>query len=231
VRAGEVVGLAGVAGSGQNLLMDVLGGVVRPRAGAVELLGRDRTGDAVGALADGLAWIPEERSEAVVPTMTIGENLSVYDNAVRRVSGTRSERLSRSRRPDAAGVLRAFDVRPAQPGLMATGLSGGNQQKLLAARELGDTWPAPRVVLAYGPTQGLDLRASQAIRERLVALAEGGAAVLVASHDLEELLGVADRILVMFGGRIVADVPVAEATTDRIGRAMAGVAAPGAAPS
>jgi simple sugar transport system ATP-binding protein len=79
-------------------------------------------------------------------------------------------------------------------------------------------------VLAYGPTQGLDLRAAQAVRERLVAASEAGAAVLVASHDLDEILDLADRVLVMFGGRIVADLPASEATTTRLGAAMAGLA-------
>ena len=81
-------------------------------------------------------------------------------------------------------------------------------------------------MLAYGPTQGLDLRAAQAIRERLVAASEAGAAVLVASHDLDEILALADRVLVMFAGRIVADLPAAEATTSRLGAAMAGLTEP-----
>ena len=124
-------------------------------------------------------------------------------------------------RLDAAATLREFDVRPATPTLAAGGLSGGNQQKLLVSRELGTG--SPRVVLAYGPTQGLDLRAAQAIRERIVAAAEAGAAVLVASHDLEELIHIADRIVVMFSGRIAAEWPIAEVTTDNVGAAMAGL--------
>ncbi len=219
VRSGEIVGIAGVAGSGQNLLLDVLGGFVRPESGRVELDGAELASAAAFQRA-GLAWIPEERTEAVVPTMSLAENLTVYRNAVGAAGG--GPHAARTGRDEVAERLRAFDVRPVRPELPAAGLSGGNQQKLLAARELADA-SAPRVVLAYGPTQGLDLRAARAIRERLTGLAAGGAAVVVASHDLEEVLDVADRVLVMFGGRIVADLPVAAATTDRLGRAMAGL--------
>ncbi|WP_382306923.1 ATP-binding cassette domain-containing protein [Herbiconiux sp. UC225_62] len=228
VHAGEIVGIAGVAGSGQNILLDVLGGFVEPVGGTITLEGAE-AGSRSGASAArfqraGLAWIPEERTEAVVPAMSLRENLSVYSTAVGASPGR--GRMTAKPRPsgtgDVEGTLRAFDVRPARPELAASGLSGGNQQKLLAARELG-AHPAPRVVLAYGPTQGLDLRASQAIRERLVALAAAGSAVVVASHDLEEILGVADRVVVMFAGRIVADLPIGEADTERIGRAIAGL--------
>ncbi|MFD1712987.1 ABC transporter ATP-binding protein [Amnibacterium flavum] len=226
VRASEIVGVAGVAGSGQNALLDVLAGFTRPRTGTVTVDGE--SGSAVELLRNGVAWIPEERSEATVPGMSIGENLAVYDSA--RGRATRGSARGGTRRVAQKETLTAFDVRPAVPALAASGLSGGNQQKLLVARELGAAWETadgeqrhPRAVLAYGPTQGLDLRASAAIRERLIDLAERGAAVLVASHDLEEILAVADRVVVMFGGRIVADLPVSEATTQRLGEAMAGI--------
>lgn len=222
VRSGEIVGVAGVAGSGQNLLIDILAGFETPRAGEVRV-SDTVVSDARGMLAAGVAWIPEERSEAIVPTLTLRENLDVYSSATGRRDARRGTRTAH------ADTLRSFDVRPAQPTLAAGGLSGGNQQKLLAARELGSSWgqdEPPRVVLAYGPTQGLDLRAAQAIRERLVAASEAGAAVLVASHDLDEILALADRVLVMFAGRIVADLPAAEATTSRLGAAMAGLTEP-----
>ncbi|WP_368499512.1 ABC transporter ATP-binding protein [Herbiconiux sp. A18JL235] len=216
VRSGEILGIAGVAGSGQNLLLDVLGGFVQPDQGTVTLEGCAPGGSAVQLLNGGLAWIPEERAEALVPGLSLRENLGLYSAARGAAAGDRT-------RPDVEAVLGAFDVRPARPELQASGLSGGNQQKLLAARELGPH-TAPRAVLAYGPTQGLDLRAAQAIRNRLVEQAAAGAAVVIASHDLEEVLAVADRIVVMFGGRLVADLPAALATTDRLGRAMAGLA-------
>lgn len=219
LHAGEIVGVAGVAGSGQNTLLDVLAGMRSPASGTITFDGRTAP-TAADLLRGGVAWIPEERSDALVPTMTLGDTLALY-------SAARGERR-RTGDTDAAAQLRAFDVRPPTPALAAGGLSGGNQQKLLVSRELGRTWPgtptgAPRVVLAYGPTQGLDLRAAQAIRERLVAAAESGAAVLVASHDLEEIRDLADRVVVLFSGRVVADLAAVEATTSRVGAAMAGI--------
>jgi simple sugar transport system ATP-binding protein len=227
VRAGEIVGVAGVAGSGQDVLLDVLAGLRIPASGTVRVAGR-LAPDAAELLRAGVAWIPEERANALVPAMTLADTLKVYDVA-RGLRGRRADRASR--RADAAERLTAFDVRPAVPALAAGGLSGGNQQKLLVARELGRAWPdspsgAPRLVLAYGPSQGLDLRAAQAVRERLVAAAEAGAAVVVASHDLEEIRAVADRVVVLYSGRVVADLPAPEATTARVGAAMAGVLDP-----
>lgn len=226
VRSGEVIGVAGVAGSGQNVLIDVLAGFQRPQEGEVRV-DDEPISDARGMLRAGVAWIPEERGQAIVPTLTLRENLDVYASATGNAARARSAR--RADRAAHTEPLRAFDVRPAQPALAAGGLSGGNQQKLLIARELGTAWPGdetPRVVLAYGPTQGLDLRAAQAVRERLVAAADAGAAVLVASHDLDEILALADRVVVMFAGRIVADLAADQATTARLGAAMAGLEDP-----
>ncbi len=221
LRAGEIVGIAGVAGSGQNTLIDVLAGLRAPTSGSLVFAGRTAP-SAVELLRGGVAWIPEERSDALVPALSLGDTLGLYDAA--RGAGT-DRRTRGTARASAGERLTAFDVRPAVATLAAGGLSGGNQQKLLAARELGHVWPggAPRVVLAYGPTQGLDLRAAQAIRDRLVQAAEAGAAVAVASHDLDEIRGLADRIVVVFDGRIVADLPAQVATTARIGAAMAGI--------
>lgn len=224
LRAGEITGVAGVAGSGQNTLLDVLAGILSPTSGELVFDGVAAP-SAADLLRGGVAWIPEERSEALVPSLSLGDTLKLYDAAV----GARpAARPSKSRgRERFTALLREFDVRPPSPGLAARGLSGGNQQKLLVAREISQVAApgtnAPRVVLAYGPTQGLDLRAAQAVRERLVAAAENGAAVLVASHDLDELIEIADRIVVMFSGRLVAEWPISEVSTDGVGAAMAGL--------
>ncbi|WNM25302.1 ABC transporter ATP-binding protein [Demequina capsici] len=229
VHAGEVVGVAGVAGSGQHLLAEVAVGLEAPLAGSVRIAGREGL-DAVTALAAGVAWIPESRADAVVPGMSVGANLTVYGAAVARDASARVAARFGGARGAATTVqeqvLRAFDVRPPRPALAAGMLSGGNQQKLLVARELDTAWEGgegPTLVVANGPTQGMDLRASQAIRDRLVAAAERGAGVLVASHDLDELVEISDRIVVLVGGRLVDDMPAASATSDRIGRAMAGL--------
>ncbi len=223
LHAGEIVGVAGVAGSGQNTLLEVLAGLRAPASGTVSFDGTTAP-TALQLLRGGVAWIPEERADGLVPTLSLGATLALYDAA----RGAAPSRRARAADRAAADRLRDFDVRPPVATLAAGGLSGGNQQKLLIARELGRPWPgsaagAPRVVLAYGPTQGLDLRAAQAIRDRLIAAAEAGAAVLVASHDLDEIRGLADRILVLFSGRLVADLTPAQATTARVGAAMAGL--------
>lgn len=230
VHSGEVVGVAGVAGSGQNLLVDVIVGLADATAGTITL-GGDRLARPVDLLSRGVAWIPENRADGIVPGMTVGANLGVYaaatDAAARGRVAARFPSRGAAAVTTRTALLNAFDVRPPLPGLGAALLSGGNQQKLLVARELDAAWAdgaTPTLVVAHGPTQGLDLRAAQAIRDRLVTAAERGAAVMVASHDLDELLGVCDRILVMVGGRIADDIPAEVATPERIGRAMAGIA-------
>ncbi len=137
VRAGEVVGVAGVAGSGQNTLIDVIAGFEPPQAGTVRVA--ETAGGARAMLEAGVAWIPEERAEALVPERPVGENLEVYARATgrRAVKEARGGRRERMRE-----ILRSFDVRPPEPSLAAGGLSGGNQQKLLVARELGPAGPA-----------------------------------------------------------------------------------------
>jgi len=229
VGAGEVVGVAGVAGSGQNLLVDLIVGLARPRGGSITH--RDASGvDAVELLANGVAWIPENRGEAILPSMSIGSNLAIYsasrDAATRARVGASLPARGASAAAARTRLLERFDVRPPLPVLGATLLSGGNQQKLLAARELEGAWGAdgsPTLIVAHGPTQGLDLRASKAIRDGLVTAAEGGAGVLLVSHDLDELLETCDRIVVLVGGRVSDDIPAAIATPERLGRAMAGI--------
>jgi general nucleoside transport system ATP-binding protein len=221
VRAGEILGVAGVAGSGQNALLDVLAGLERPASGSVSVADVPLA-SAVNALHHGVAWLPEERAHALVPALSLRDTLDLYDAARgrrRAVSARRADRAA------AADRLARFDVRPPLPALAAGGLSGGNQQKLMIARELGRSWPdgRPQVLLAYGPTQGLDLRAAQAVRERIFDAADAGTAVVVASHDLEEIRALADRILVLYSGRVVADLDAEAASTARVGAAMAGL--------
>jgi simple sugar transport system ATP-binding protein len=123
-------------------------------------------------------------------------------------------------RAECAERMQTHDVRPPLPGLRITAFSGGNQQKLVLAREIDS---APRVLLVGQPTRGVDIGAIEYIHRRLIALRDAGAALLVVSVELEEILGLADRILVMNGGEIVGEVPRAEATEEKLGLMMAGV--------
>ncbi|ONH27585.1 hypothetical protein BL253_21945 [Pseudofrankia asymbiotica] len=221
-RAGEIVGVAGIAGSGQHVLAEVLAGLRAPERGTVAVDGVPITGDPRAAVAAGVAYIPERRADGIVPGLPGSDNAillaTLRDRSLRRRwTGIRDRRAERAR---ARELFERFDVRPRDPALPAGTLSGGNQQKLLVGRELSGT---PGVVVAHGPTQGLDLRAATAIRDDLRAAAAGGAAVVVLSTDLDEILTIADRVLVLSAGRIT-DTFTTDDRPDaaRLGRAMAG---------
>jgi ABC-type uncharacterized transport system ATPase subunit len=223
VAGGEIVGVAGVAGSGQRALAETIAGLRVPGAGRVRVDGRDVTGAPALAATLGVAYISEDRSEGLVATRSGSENgallRTLRDRRLRTRMGLRDRRAEREL---ADAIYERFDVRPREPGLPAGALSGGNQQKLLIGRELES---GPGVVVAHGPTQGLDLRAAAAIRADLTAAAERGAAVLVLSADLDEVLAIADRVVVLSGGRITDELRAGERLdAARVGHAMAGSA-------
>ncbi len=220
VRAGEIVGIAGVVGSGQVALADVLSGVRHPARGTVRVDGHDVTGDAATATHLGVAYIPESRDDGLHPVGTVAENASLLEIAAIRPAWRRRDR--KAERAHGVAVCERFEVRPPDPDLPTVGLSGGNRQKLLVGREL---IRGPRVVIAHGPTQGLDLAAGAAVRRELVAAAEQGAAVLVVSADLDEVLELADRVVVLAAGRVADElVPGDDGwDLDRLGAAMAGM--------
>jgi ABC-type uncharacterized transport system ATPase subunit len=226
VAGGEIVGVAGVAGGGQEALAEVLAGIRRPAAGVVEVDGRPVTGDARAAVAAGVAYVPERRGEALVPELPGSDNAVLLallrDRGLRRRWTRLRDRKAEIAR--AAALYERYDVRPRRPELPAGALSGGNQQKLVVGRELtGD----PAVVIAHGPTLGLDLRAADAVRHDLRSAAAAGAAVVVLSTDLDEVTALADRVIVLSAGR-VTDAFSADEAVDavRVGRAMAGHATP-----
>jgi ABC-type uncharacterized transport system ATPase subunit/alkylation response protein AidB-like acyl-CoA dehydrogenase len=223
VSAGEIVGIAGVAGPGQDALVGALSGDISAGAGGVSIDGT-LVVSTHGARQAGLALIPGSRATAIAQGLTVAENASLYRLAERGFS-----RLGlRNRKAELAhgvAIAERFDVRPRVPNRIATALSGGNQQKLLVGRELEEQ---PKVIIAHGPTQGLDIDAATAIRQRLAEATTGGAAVLLVSADLDELLALSHRLLVLTGGRIVAEFDLASGPPDRaaLGRAMAGTANP-----
>ena len=224
VRGGEVVGVAGIAGAAQPALAEAIAGLRSDLRGTIRIDGRDVTGQAVGARRAGLAHIPEDRALSLLPDHAVQVNASLLhlDDAAFRRFGMRrraaEEELGRR-------VVDRYDVRPPRADLAAGILSGGNQQKLLVGRELERD---PHVIVAHGPTQGLDLAAASAIRADLVEAARQGAAVLVISADLDELLAMSRRIIVLSAGRVAGEFDCADFITDpedfvdRIGRAMTG---------
>ncbi|GIK84663.1 MAG: ABC transporter [Betaproteobacteria bacterium] len=229
VRAGEIVGIAGVSGNGQKELMAALSGE-RPvaDAGAVRLDGRPVGSlDAAGRRALGLAFVPEERlGRGAVPDMSLAENvlLTAHRQSMVRGGFVRSEAV----RAFAEQTIAAFGVKAAGAHAAARSLSGGNLQKFVVGREIRQR---PRVLIAAQPTWGVDVGAAAHIRQALIDLREDGVAVLVVSEELDELFEICDRLAVIAQGRLSEAKDIAECGADEIGQLMAGsFIAPGAHP-
>jgi simple sugar transport system ATP-binding protein len=223
LRAGEITGIAGVAGNGQSELLGALAGVLTPSRGEIRLLGRDLVREGLGPRERrrlGLAHVPEDRLRTgVVTSMAAQANaiLGYHD----RPAYNRGLIINRaSILTGCEGKMAAYDVRPPDPRLRISAFSGGNQQKLVLAREIDAD---PRVLLIGQPTRGVDIGAIEFIHKKLVALRDAGKALLIVSVELEEILGLADRILVMNGGEIIGELARADATEKKIGLMMAGV--------
>ncbi|HYM80974.1 MAG TPA: ABC transporter ATP-binding protein, partial [Candidatus Limnocylindria bacterium] len=220
VRGGEIVGIAGVDGNGQHELIECLAGLRPPVRGEVLIAGVPVSARSARAhTRAGLAHVPSDRlRRGLVPGMNLAENLVL---GLHRDSGigegpmlSPSGLESRAQR-----LLRDYDVRPANPKLLAQQLSGGNQQKLVVARELSRGAP---VLLAAHPTRGVDLGAVEFIHQRLLAERDHGRAVLLVSSDLSEILALADRVLVMYEGRLVHETRPAHINERTLGLFMTG---------
>ena len=229
LRGGEIVGVAGVAGNGQSELLDALAGICRPTSGEIWLDGLELVRAALSPRARrrlGLAHVPEDRLR-----QGLVAEFSAQDNAILgqhdRPAYNRGWLQNRGAiLAGCAQKMAAYDVRPPNPTLRMSAFSGGNQQKLVLAREIdGD----PRVLLVGQPTRGVDIGAVEFIHRQLVALRDAGKAVLLVSVELDEILGLADRILVMAGGEIVGELPRSEAAEKKLGLMMAGVRGEGGA--
>ena len=223
VYDGEIVGIAGVSGNGQRELAEAIAGLRQPVSGQIEIGGADVTARHPRAIREaGLAYVPEERMrDAVIGDFTVAENLMLgtsADHAWVRWGFLRDRAIRRHCRQ----LVTEFDVRA--PGLdtPARNLSGGNIQKLIMARELSGS---PKVLLVAQPTRGIDVSASAYIHQRLIGQRAGGTAVLVISEDLDELMGISDRILVIYEGAIISEVDPRTTSREAIGLMMAGVSA------
>jgi general nucleoside transport system ATP-binding protein len=223
LRAGEIVGIAGVSGNGQTELLQVLSGIRAPSGGSFEVCGRTVDGDSPCDPAEmralGLAHVPEDRSrQGMVGAFQASETAILGYHAAPPF--TRHYLLD-SPAVDAhcARLMERFDVRPRTPGLLSSSFSGGNQQKLVLAREMAHR---PKVLLVGQPTRGVDIGAIEFIHRELVRSRDAGCAILVVSVELDEILSLADRILVMFAGRIVGEVDAAAASERQLGLMMAG---------
>ena len=217
IAPGEILGIAGVEGNGQTELIEALAGL-RPATGSIALAGRDlmpldvrRRGDA------GLSHIPEDRHErALVLDYAVADNLILGQQH----RFTRGPTLDAPRiLAYASELISRYDIRPPDPSLAARALSGGNQQKIVVAREMSRDF---KVLLAAQPTRGVDVGAIEFIHARLREARDQGKAVLLVSADLAEVLALSDRIAVMYGGRIVALLPRGEASSEVLGPYMTG---------
>ncbi|RMH46534.1 MAG: ABC transporter ATP-binding protein [Alphaproteobacteria bacterium] len=221
VRAGEIVGIAGVSGNGQSELLEAIAGIRAPAAGRIEIAGSAAQGlDPARMRALRLAHVPEDRHRmGLVTRFEARENAVLgYHNDPRYGRGALIDRaavLAECRRQ-----MESFDVRPPDPFLKVANFSGGNQQKIVLAREIGRD---PEVLIVGQPTRGVDVGAIEQIHRRLIALRDAGKAILLVSVELDEIRSLADRILVMFDGRIMGEVPP-DTDEARIGLMMAGVA-------
>ena len=219
VRAGEIVGIAGVDGNGQSELIDALTGLRKPAGGRMSVGGQDLThASARQALDAGMGHIPEDRHRrGLVLDFNLAENLALHDygkEPFSRFGWLNPRRWLRW----AAGLLKEFDVRGGGPTTRASSLSGGNQQKVVVAREVSRD---PSVLIAAQPTRGLDVGAIEFVHRRLVEQRDAGKAVLLVSLELEEILSLSDRILVLYEGRVVAEFPP-EVSEEEVGIAMTG---------
>ncbi len=221
IRAGEILGIAGVAGNGQKELAEVITGLRRATGGHFRLNGQDLTNAHPRRIIDaGIAHIPESRIyTGSVGGMTVMENI-----ALKHYTRTPGPFLDKRRLIELSRrLVKEFNVDTPGITTRAGSLSGGNLQKLILARELSLN---PQLIVAAYPTQGLDVGATEAIRNRLLEQQKEGVAVLLISEDLDELFSLSDRIAVMFDGRIMGIVDARSATREEIGLMMTGKKAP-----
>ena len=219
VRSGEIVGIAGVDGNGQTELIDAITGLQKIEHGTVNVAGRDhRHATAREMLDAGVGHIPEDRQRrGLVLEFSIAENIALHDYA--KPPDAKWGWLFPWRLVERArALIREFDVRGGGPLTRAGGLSGGNQQKVVAAREIARD---PKVLIAAQPTRGLDVGAIEYLHRRLVAEREEGRAILLVSLELDEILSLSDRILVIYEGEIVGE-HTGEVSEQQIGLEMLG---------
>lgn len=214
VSAGEILGIAGISGNGQRPLAEVAAGLLVPDRGRVLVNGQDVTGNGLSAVrAAGLGYIPEDRlGTGLAPSLTVAENLQL----------TRPHAFVLNRRrwiDEAHRLIAEFDIRAARPETRTSSLSGGNVQKVLIARELAAN---PQVIVAASPTRGLDVAATQFVRDLLAKHRAVGCGILLISEDLDEIRALSDRVLVLYEGRIVFECTADEADATQLGLAMAG---------
>ncbi|MCL4516220.1 MAG: ABC transporter ATP-binding protein [Firmicutes bacterium] len=220
LRAGEILGIAGVDGNGQSELVEVITGLRKANGGRLQIKGRDMTNKGPRQMAEaGVAHIPEDRQKrGLILDFNVAENLilgSYFKRPFARGINLRYDRVYSHARE----LIKEFDVRTPHEKTPAKSLSGGNQQKVILAREFD---MSPEILVAAQPTRGLDVGAIEFVHHRLVEQRDKGKAILLVSLELDEILSLSDRIAVMYGGKIVGMVDAADADEEELGLMMAG---------
>jgi simple sugar transport system ATP-binding protein len=232
VRAGEILGIAGVAGNGQSELLEALAGILAPQSGHIRIKGAEIAGStergARNTRAAGVGHVPEDRQR-----MGLVTSFEACESGILGYhrDGKYNGRILMDHGAAVADVgrqMKEYDVRPPLPRLRTGAFSGGNQQKIVLGREMDRD---PDILLVGQPTRGVDIGAIEFIHRRLIAMRDSGKAVLLVSVELDEIMSLADRILVMFNGEIVGEIAADEADEQTLGLMMAGErqAAPAAA--
>jgi simple sugar transport system ATP-binding protein len=221
VRAGEILGVAGVSGNGQRELAEVITGLREMTSGQIELDGEDITSLSPKDRTDrALSYIPEERmKDGMIKDFTVAENLILREHHKRPFS--RSNLLNlKAIASHSDDLISNFQIKTPSQETLAKSLSGGNIQKVVVAREISRE---PRAIIAAQPSRGLDVGATEYVRERLLEERKSGTAILLISEDLDEILALSDRIAVIFEGEIMGVVERKDATPEKLGLLMAGV--------
>ena len=224
VHEGEMVGIAGVAGNGQRELADTIAGLISPTSGTIAIGGNMTTDRGpIVAREHGLAYVPEDRlGMGLVPSMSILDNLLLTRD--RHIVVDRA-----SVRPEANRLIEQFEIKANDADHVARKLSGGNAQKVLLARELSGGRAATKLLVVCSPTRGLDVGAIETVRRLLDDARSAGQAILLISEDLDEIMSLADRILVLYRGAIVHETSGENAQLATVGAAMAGLNTEGGA--
>jgi simple sugar transport system ATP-binding protein len=222
VRAGEIVGIAGVGGNGQDELVESIIGLRRHTTGTIRLAGRDIGSASVDARRDlGIAYVPADRQRfGLVLPYRLPDNsvLTRYAETPYAAGPGRIVRQDAAIRREAESIVEEFDVRTSSLDVPAATLSGGNQQKLVVGRELHTDL---KLLILDQPTRGLDVGSIEFIHKQVIARRDAGVAILLVSAELDEVLDLSDRVLVMYRGRIVGSFDADEAQRDKVGLLMA----------
>jgi ABC-type uncharacterized transport system ATPase subunit len=223
VRAGEILGIAGVSGNGQSELLEALAGIRPIESGAIRFKGNEINAtcmrDAQEMRQMGLGHVPEDRQRMGLVVSFLAKESSILGHHRNPKYTGRFLMRHKAIVDDVAEKMNRFDVRPSNPLLRTSSFSGGNQQKIVLVREMDQN---PDLLLVGQPTRGVDIGAIEFIHKRLIAMRDQGKAVLLVSVELDEIMSLADRIIVMFDGKIVGELTQDEADERKLGLMMAG---------